>query len=339
MAQWVLGTDGVPQWQNCPPSTVTWSNADTVLHDPLCHTTLGPLRLVAVAPGTPYSWPVGLSPRWPIELLCSAVQKAIRRCRVAAAADLYRQVARQGRDDFLVLLRRLPVFCVEDAVPHDDLPLAVWMLAAMSKGWHPGVEHLERLGRLVQDLAGCPWRFPRHKATLEEMRSQAFPRHPLAVACRIRTCYGGAKKQMRVLRGVPWSLLIQTCPRQPRYHAVLGDRGPLAPAHRLVEAVDYHTYPNLIRDLRRDLPHIAQDKKQLRLAIQNARVARTDKRIYLTNQPVPRDTSYDALFADIAGYLDRCAQLHWERHTGAAPQATLRQSAIVDYFEMFRSNQ
>lgn len=71
-------------------------------------------------------------PRLAPSLLKSALQKNVRLGRAAAAVRVAAHLIRQGEAG--ELLRRLPVIALEDACLTPALPLAVWMMAAFSKG-------------------------------------------------------------------------------------------------------------------------------------------------------------------------------------------------------------
>lgn len=301
----------------------------------MCHVGLGRLCLGVEGTVVPYQWDRFAPNRWPISLLKSGIQKAVRRSLIPTALALTGQVILQGRDDFLALVRRLSIICIEDAVPHEDLPFVVWLMSVMGRGWQPGAEHLERVGHFVEDLAGCPWRFARRKATLEDMHDQTLPEDPLTVACMIRSCYGGTKGDLRLLRGVPWHLFVQKCPRVARYSSVLR-LGGLAPEHRICEAVDFHCCPNMIRDIKRDLPHIAYNKKQLREAIWHARSGFTNKTIYMTKREVYLDESqsiHEAIFREIENYVRDYANTYWAKGVTDYPVAPKRyKQASIDSF-------
>ena len=71
-------------------------------------------------------------PRLAPSLLKSALQKNVRLGRAEPAVRVAAHLIRQGEAG--ELLRRLPVIALEDACLTPALPLAVWMMAAFSKG-------------------------------------------------------------------------------------------------------------------------------------------------------------------------------------------------------------
>lgn len=335
---WVLGRDGTVTWRDhVTRDALDWYNTDTLLRDTLQHARLGELRLGAegICPRDAVRWKEGS--QWPVALLVSGVQKAIRRCKVSSALHLVAQVVRQGVGAFQELLRCLPLVCIEDAVPHTDLPFAVWLMAAMAVGFPVQRAHLERIGSFVADLAACPWRFPQHKASLEEMRNQRWPRRDLPMACMVRFCYGGANADMRLLRGVPWRLLVEPCPRleHPLSLTRILEETPVLPRrHRLLEAVDFHCAPNMVRDIQRDLPHLGHPKKNIREALWRGRSAVTHKTIYMTRLPLPRarDPILVALYESMADYVIDYSRAFWERGAPAVASVPLYQATIDDFW-------
>lgn len=262
------------------------------------------------------------------------MQKAVRRSRPDTATAILAQTVRQGRDDFLAALRRLPVICIEDAVPHEDLVFIVWLTAAMSRGWNPSARHINRVGHFLEDLAACPWRFPRCKISIERARNLTLPTSPLPVACMIRSCFGGTKGDLRLLRGVPWHLMVQPCPVLPRHALVMGlARYALPARHRIPEAVDFHCCPNMIRDIKRDLPHIHYTKAQLRHAIWHVRSGYTSKAIYMTKLKTPEcvdASTHKRIFDEIAAYVHDYSEGQWARGC-AAPKLGHKRITIYDY--------
>ena len=69
------------------------------------------------------------------------MQKAVRRGEVRAAVqcavEMMRKRDKRGNTGFNMLVRRVPVISIEDAVFHRDLPLVVWLVVATSKGFEP----------------------------------------------------------------------------------------------------------------------------------------------------------------------------------------------------------
>lgn len=328
---WVLQQGDILE-RRTEPGHLSWRNDRTHLRDGLRHTGLGRLCLGVEPPTNPFEWPSSPCNTWPISLLKSAIQKAVRRSRVQTVLFLTAQVIRQGRDDFLQLLRHVPIICIKDAVPHSDLEFAVWLMCAMVRGFAPTRAHIERIGRLVADLAACPWRFPRHKATLGELREQPIPQTPLALACLICSCYGGTNTDMRLLRGVPWHFLIHLCPEKQDHPSVLSME-ELDSRWYIREAVDFHCVPNMIRDIRRDLAHIGYDKKQIREAIWQCRSSITNKCIYMTHRKTPDPDEYHCnIFNEIREYVEDYSVAYWKRFVKKQPPRKRPRQTLISHF-------
>lgn len=77
--------------------------------------------------------PPPVFPRLAPSLLKSAMQKNVRLGRAASAVRVAAHLILQGEAG--ELLRRLPIVALEDACLTPALPLAVWMMAAFSKGY------------------------------------------------------------------------------------------------------------------------------------------------------------------------------------------------------------
>jgi hypothetical protein len=69
-----------------------------------------------------------------ISVVKSMLQKAIRRQKAVPAARLALKLYRLSPNDFL---RRLPIIMIEDGSLHPSLPIIMWLLIAVSKGYIP----------------------------------------------------------------------------------------------------------------------------------------------------------------------------------------------------------
>eukprot|EP01041_Mallomonas_annulata_P004797 gene4797-9566_t len=74
------------------------------------------------------------SPIISIAVLKSMLQKATRRRRSSAVARLSAELCRLDVSEFL---RRIPIIIVEDGILHPGLPVIVWLMMAVSKGYRP----------------------------------------------------------------------------------------------------------------------------------------------------------------------------------------------------------
>lgn len=156
--QWTAGT-GVGEGEGV--SEVAWSAVMVVKEAGMGELHLTLSTDVPSAPGSlaasgvlPADRPDGL----PTALAKSVMQKAVRRCRPAAAARAAWHVATCG--DLAQLLRRLPIVAIEDAVMHPAMALLVWMAAAQGKGYAPGPALLDEVIRAAAELAEVRIRDP-----------------------------------------------------------------------------------------------------------------------------------------------------------------------------------
>lgn len=69
-----------------------------------------------------------------IAVVKSMLQKAVRRRRQSAACRLAYELYRISPTE---LLRRLPIIIIEDSALHPSYPVLVWLMLAVSKGFHP----------------------------------------------------------------------------------------------------------------------------------------------------------------------------------------------------------
>jgi hypothetical protein len=53
-------------------------------------------------------------------------------------------------------LRRLPIICIEDTVLHPQLPAAVWLMVAQSKGFALPIDGKALVATLAGECARCP---------------------------------------------------------------------------------------------------------------------------------------------------------------------------------------
>ena len=87
-----------------------------------------------------------------VQVLQSALQKAVRRRRPAAAVRLARTLQLANWNTFI---RRLPIIVIEDSTLHPALPLLVWLMMATSKGFRPVQAHLDACVAIVGEVASC----------------------------------------------------------------------------------------------------------------------------------------------------------------------------------------
>ena len=110
--------------------------------------------LNGIVPGQAASRLVRVHSRLSVPVLKSVLQKSIRRGRAMSAVKVAMELADKSLGD---LLRRLPIIILEDSMLHADLPFVVWLMIAHSKGYLVSKDQLERLLRVVYQVASCHW--------------------------------------------------------------------------------------------------------------------------------------------------------------------------------------
>jgi hypothetical protein len=85
----------------------------------------------------------------------SMIQKSVRRRQCFKSIKLANHLAEV---DLLDLLRRLPVISLEDSILHPGLPIVVWMMMAMSKGYQPPSFVRNLCALIMGDLSCTEWR-------------------------------------------------------------------------------------------------------------------------------------------------------------------------------------
>ena len=88
-----------------------------------------------------------------LTLFKSMVQKAFRRRRVSPSIMLCAQLLQEHPEE---CLRRLPIILVEDGTLHAGLPVLVWLMIALTKGYTPPDALLATCLQIFAEAADCP---------------------------------------------------------------------------------------------------------------------------------------------------------------------------------------
>lgn len=99
--------------------------------------------------------------RLPVNWLVSALQKNVRRMRGPSAVRVVAEILRRAAnplEGLRIVVRRLVIIMVEDAVVHPAVPLAVWTMLAMTRDYVPPDMLLGALLRVVWEVAQVPLR-------------------------------------------------------------------------------------------------------------------------------------------------------------------------------------
>ena len=92
--------------------------------------------------------------RLSVPVLKSILQKSIRRRKPLPSVRVAMELADKSIGDFL---RRLPVIVLEDSTLHPDMGIIVWLMMALSKEYVPSPFSMERVFRVVFEIASCQW--------------------------------------------------------------------------------------------------------------------------------------------------------------------------------------
>lgn len=230
------------------------------------------LHLTATHPCNqkPLVWSKPLVYQYPVPLLKSALQKAVRRQRAKAAVALATQLLRQ---DAVALFRRWVVIVMEDAILDEMLAWVVWWMVALTKGWQLDQASVQTFLRMVYRVASasfheyipdkvpqCPNTLAQHRFELTDKTDVAVRTHCLALLVRVH--YGGMLGDCLFLRGFAerwWARRTAWTAWQPLVAAtrvkiypewITYPLTPLPKDARLLEGVDFHCWPQMTIKLR-----------------------------------------------------------------------------------------
>ena len=164
-----------------------------------------------------------------IPLLKSNLQKAIRRKHTSVAIHTALAILQSDPNE---LLRRFPIICIEDVIPHPFINVLVWLMIANKN--YP-IQSLDMYSILcfVKWLCECPTSIPN---ILEEdtIRSLEY-----------RELYGGMKGDMTLIQEVITK--NESCRNGIEYklHDTIWIKW-LNDVELLPESVDFHPYPSLL---------------------------------------------------------------------------------------------
>eukprot|EP00754_Rhynchopus_humris_P031029 Rhum_TRINITY_DN15307_c4_g2::Rhum_TRINITY_DN15307_c4_g2_i1::g.151893::m.151893 len=163
------------------------------------------------------------------ELLDAATEAEAHKLRydifvrdAAAASDLALQLLLQGGDAAVQAVRRLPVVCVEDALPHPGLvTLSVFLMLAAARGYSPTLPVACTVAARVAEAAAVRRRFapaafadrfPAYRRAEAVLRAAggggggsaagAAPPTVFGFCLRVRRAFGGMPHDMRMLDAV-----------------------------------------------------------------------------------------------------------------------------------------
>ena len=186
-----------------------------------------------------------------VPLLLSNLQKAVRRGLPSLAASSALELSHA---DFTSLARRLPIVAVEDVRPNSHLPFCVWVLVALSCGYEAKEEDVARLVRVASALASDVEAEERPSDTKSNSSSntssnawkEASARgDDVAMSILVRSAFGGMKGDVSLLLAFGGADLRKA----PLLPLPTWDVPRLSPSLLLLEAVDFHCQPSLLKTL------------------------------------------------------------------------------------------
>ena len=126
--------------------------------------------------------------------LVSHLQKSIRKMKHTKSV----QTAKHLIDlDINSLLRRLPIIMFEDVIPHTSLPIIVWLMIAVSKGFVIKSVMVQWLLGVVYFLSTCDKHDKVHK--IDAIDRNSFKDNIYLKSIVLRISYGGMNGDMKML--------------------------------------------------------------------------------------------------------------------------------------------
>ncbi|KAF6260888.1 hypothetical protein COO60DRAFT_1700116 [Scenedesmus sp. NREL 46B-D3] len=146
----------------------------------------------------------------------SALQKCIRRGQAGSATRLALHLLKEPAS-CEALLRRLSIICLEDGLLHPQLPLVVWAMLAVGKGYVVGGSLANALLAITHQMAAVQWRdflpeadsvrgpaaavyqSPRTWQAVDALLAPSSPEALVVRAMLIRAAYGGMEGDKEML--------------------------------------------------------------------------------------------------------------------------------------------
>ena len=99
--------------------------------------------------------------------------------------------------DINAFLRRLPIIMFEDVVPHKDLPIIIWLMIAVTKGFKIKTVMIQYLLGMIYFLSSCP----KHDSYSykDNVNHSIISYNDFLKSILIRRSYGGMKGDMKML--------------------------------------------------------------------------------------------------------------------------------------------
>ena len=141
-----------------------------------------------------YDYEYDSSPYTKRSYLVSHLQKSIRKMKHTKSV----QTAKHLIDlDISSFLRRLPIIMFEDVIPHTSLPIIVWLMIAVSKGFKIKTVMVQWLLGVVYFLSSCKEHDPVKK--IKRVQFEKIQLNPYLKSILLRISYGGMEGDMKMM--------------------------------------------------------------------------------------------------------------------------------------------
>lgn len=189
---------------------------------------------------------------FPIPLLKSNLQKAIRRCDNDIAIQSSLAILQTKP---MELLRRLPIIYIEDVCLLDSYPIVTWLMMA-DKDYTLCKTDIDILLNIVNSLCNCKEYFDyREKKENPPYFSheslQEYENHDELLSIYYRSEYGGMKGDMKMLKtAIEYYIENPSKITKTIYDSIVYDKIDTN-LEILIEAIDFHPYPHMLTILSR----------------------------------------------------------------------------------------
>jgi len=301
-----------------------------------------------------------------VPLLKSALQKCVRRQKSQSAVRIAYQLIFQ---DINAFIRRLPVIMMEDAVLHRCFPKVVWWMIAISKGWKLSWENIVELLKIVYIISESPYhdRIPSFKDDkaliepvahfvgflLQEVKIHEVFRTQIG-SLILRALYGGMKGDVLFLYAFAerwcerftftrwseiWEPYIRIDTTIDIETLLASSRFDLLDEDKISEAIDFHCFPQMIKDVHHVFPHFSHDDIKSSIWYHRSGIY---TKIYICKpeqyiKPQVDDYSksveeYRYIWNEIEKYVEDIADKISERKIGWLGSPLIKINKITNYF-------
>jgi hypothetical protein len=188
--------------------------------------------------------------KYDIPLIKSNLQKAIRRCDSQIAVQSTLALIQRSP---MELLRRLPIICIEDVTLMDSYPILVWLMMADKDYGKLSKADINIILNIVISLSNCKTYFPYENNELNYAFThetlQFCPNSNELLSLLYRSEYGGLKGDMQMLKvAIDYYRMHPSEVRKTEYNTI-NYNAIEREIEILVEAIDFHPYPNILNIL------------------------------------------------------------------------------------------